>query len=102
MYTQTNSYTLVSYVIIRLCIFYSSSDLSLDERLEYISRAVMCAKSCNLATSASKAGEVLHELEEKMEVCHPLVRIFQYQRPVSYYTLAKRTTQWLCLFVKIL
>ncbi len=44
------------------------SDLELDERLEYISRAVMCAKSCNLATSASRAGEILHELEEKMEV----------------------------------
>ncbi len=28
----------------------------------------MCAKSCNLATSASRAGEILHELEEKMEV----------------------------------
>ena len=28
----------------------------------------MCAKSCNLTTSASKEGEFLHELEEKMEV----------------------------------
>ncbi len=45
-----------------------SPDLTLDQRIEYISRAVMCAKSCNLATGASTVGELLHELEEKMEV----------------------------------
>lgn len=42
--------------------------LGLEERLEYMSRAVMCAKSCNMATAASRVGELLHELEEKMEV----------------------------------
>lgn len=40
----------------------------LDDRIEYISRAVMCAKSSTLPTAASKEGEFLHELEEKMEV----------------------------------
>lgn len=43
-------------------------EFTLDARIEYLSRAVMCAKSCNLTTSASKEGEFLHELEEKMEV----------------------------------
>lgn len=43
-------------------------ELSLDQRVEYLSRAVVSAKSCNLATSASTAGEFLHHLEEKMEV----------------------------------
>ena len=45
-----------------------SPNLTLDQRVEYISRAVMCAKSCNLATSGSSIGEFLHELEDKMEV----------------------------------
>lgn len=35
----------------------------------------MCAKSCNLATSASRAGEILHELEEKMEVARIQLRV---------------------------
>ena len=50
-----------------------STELTLEERIEYISRAVMCAKSCNLATAVSHTGEFLHELEEKMEVCAGIV-----------------------------
>ena len=37
-----------------------------------MSRGVMCAKSSRLTTSGDTIGELLHELEEKMEVCnHP-------------------------------
>lgn len=54
--------------------FTSRTELTLDERIEYISRAVMCAKSCNQQTSASHEGEFLHELEEKMEVINGLIR----------------------------
>ena len=43
-------------------------ELTLGDRIEYISRAVMCAKSSNLPTATSQEGEFLHELEEKMEV----------------------------------
>ncbi len=35
----------------------------------------MCAKSCNLATSASRTGEILHELEEKMEVARIQLKV---------------------------
>lgn len=42
--------------------------MTLDQRMEYISRAVLCAKSCSMVTSVSGEGEFLHELEEKMEV----------------------------------
>ena len=45
-----------------------SPRLDLNERIEYLSRAMMCAKSCNLPTSSSHEGEFLHELEESMEV----------------------------------
>lgn len=43
-------------------------ELTLDERIEYVSRAVMCAKSSTLPTASSQDGEFLHQLEEKMEV----------------------------------
>ena len=63
----------ISNAVLCVCVYIipSSPDraaLGLEERLEYMSRAVMCAKSCNMATAASRVGELLHELEEKMEV----------------------------------
>ena len=45
-----------------------SPHFSLDQRMEYLSRAVMCAKSTTMTTSFSHDGELLHQLEEKMEV----------------------------------
>ncbi|XP_064386411.1 nuclear pore complex protein Nup155-like isoform X2 [Halichondria panicea] len=66
-YERNKNYAAAAQILDKIA-HTEGSDLELDERLEYISRAVMCAKSCNLATSASRAGEILHELEEKMEV----------------------------------
>ena len=45
-----------------------SLHILLNQRVEYLSRAVMCAKSTAMTTSLSHDGELLHELEEKMEV----------------------------------
>ena len=42
--------------------------MKLQQRIEYLSRAVMCAKSSSRRTSASSEGEFLQELEEKLEV----------------------------------
>ena len=57
------------------------SELNLAQRMEYLSRATMCAKSSTLRTSTATEGEFLHELEEKMEVlcgthkvCHSVCR----------------------------
>ena len=44
------------------------SDLNLAQRMEYLSRATMCAKSSTQRISATTEGKYLHELEEKMEV----------------------------------
>ncbi|XP_065180530.1 nuclear pore complex protein Nup155-like [Sycon ciliatum] len=41
---------------------------TLQQRVEYLSRAVMCAKSCNLLTTTTPSGQTLHDLEEKLEV----------------------------------
>lgn len=47
-----------------------SPQIDLTQRLEYLSRAIMCVKSGELAGESSriKIGELLHDLEEKMEV----------------------------------
>lgn len=43
-------------------------DVNLGQRIEYLSRAAMCAKSSTLRTTSAVEGEFLHELEKKMEV----------------------------------
>ncbi len=42
--------------------------MKLQKRIEYLSRAIMSAKSSTMRTSSATEGEFLHELEEKMEV----------------------------------
>lgn len=42
--------------------------MTLSQRIEYLSRAIMCVKGSELRISSSGEGEFLHELEEKMEV----------------------------------
>ncbi|RWS09239.1 nuclear pore complex protein nup155-like protein [Dinothrombium tinctorium] len=61
------------------------SDIDLFQRLEYLSRAIICMKSCqthlskiSVETSDLKtSGEFLHELEEKMEVGRIQLQILQ-------------------------
>ncbi|NWT04676.1 NU155 protein, partial [Mionectes macconnelli] len=45
-----------------------STEISLQQRLEYIARAILSAKSSTTISSIAADGEFLHELEEKMEV----------------------------------
>ncbi|NXX43946.1 NU155 protein, partial [Tricholaema leucomelas] len=45
-----------------------STEISLQQRLEYIARAILSAKSSTAISSIAADGEFLHELEEKMEV----------------------------------
>lgn len=48
--------------------FPPSTEISLQQRLEYIARAILSAKSSTAISSIAADGEFLHELEEKMEV----------------------------------
>ncbi|KAL5017128.1 hypothetical protein ScPMuIL_006717 [Solemya velum] len=41
------------------------TDMNLQQRIAYLSRAIMCAKSSTSRTSSATEGEFLHELEEK-------------------------------------
>jgi len=47
---------------------FCSTEISLQQRLEYIARAILSAKSSTAISSVAADGEFLHELEEKMEV----------------------------------
>ena len=61
-----------------MCVnYYFSSDVTLELRLEYLARAIMSAKSCNLRTAGSGEGEFLHELEEKLEVARIQMQVYQ-------------------------
>ncbi|XP_019645345.1 PREDICTED: nuclear pore complex protein Nup155-like isoform X1 [Branchiostoma belcheri] len=51
-----------------------STDVDLKQRIEYLSRAAMCAKSSTQAGGAAD-GEFLHELEEKLEVARLQVQV---------------------------
>lgn len=45
-----------------------STEISLKQRLEYIARAILSAKSSSSISAQASDGEFLHELEEKMDV----------------------------------
>ena len=49
-------------------IYFDSLELGLSQRIEYLSRAAVCAKSSTSHVLAPGDGEFLHELEDKMEV----------------------------------
>lgn len=51
------------------CVMWShSTEISLKQRLEYIARAILSAKSSSSISAQASDGEFLHELEEKMDV----------------------------------
>ncbi|KAF1434426.1 hypothetical protein FQV22_0004963, partial [Spheniscus magellanicus] len=52
-----------------------STEISLQQRLEYIARAISSAKSSTAISSIAADGEFLHELEEKMEVARIQLQI---------------------------
>jgi nuclear pore complex protein Nup155 len=73
-YEKTKAYSGAARILDELA-HKQDAELSLDQRVEYMSRGVMCAKSCRLTTSGDTIGELLHELEEKMEVAHIQLQI---------------------------
>ena len=49
------------------CLFFST-EVDLNKRIEYLSRAVVCVKSGEATSASDGSGDILHNLEEKMEV----------------------------------
>lgn len=67
-----------------VCVCVCSTEISLKQRLEYISRAILSAKSSSCVSSLGADGEFLHELEEKMEVLR------QKQLLATIYTISQK------------
>ena len=54
-----------------------STELSLSGRVQYLSRAIMCVKSSDGGSANRAAGELLHHLEEKMEVARVQLQVLE-------------------------
>ncbi|KAF2984648.1 hypothetical protein EK904_012569 [Melospiza melodia maxima] len=64
-----------------------STEISLQQRLEYIARAILSAKSSTAISSLAADGEFLHELEERMEVARIQLQIQEtLQRQYSHHS----------------
>ncbi|GIY20511.1 nuclear pore complex protein Nup155, partial [Caerostris extrusa] len=64
-------------------------DINLSQRIEYLSRAIMCIKGSEMRISSSGEGEFLHELEEKMEVARIQLQILEALQQKKNSVLAK-------------
>ncbi|CAI8052459.1 Nuclear pore complex protein Nup155 [Geodia barretti] len=73
-YEKTKAYSGAARILDELA-HKQDPELTLDQRVEYMSRGVMCAKSSRLTTTSDTIGELLHELEEKMEVARIQLQI---------------------------
>ncbi|XP_010893987.2 nuclear pore complex protein Nup155 isoform X1 [Esox lucius] len=73
-YEKSRSFGKAAHVLARLADMHST-EISLKQRLEYISRAILSAKSSSCVSAQGADGEFLHELEEKMEVVRIQVQI---------------------------
>uniref|UniRef100_A0A8C7GWP6 Nuclear pore complex protein Nup155 n=1 Tax=Oncorhynchus kisutch TaxID=8019 RepID=A0A8C7GWP6_ONCKI len=83
-YEKSRSFGKAAHVLARLADMHST-EISLKQRLEYISRAILSAKSSSCISAQGAEGEFLHELEEKMEVVRIQVQIQE--------TLSRRYSQ---------
>lgn len=77
-YEKTRSYACAAKILSKLADRHST-EVNLHQRLEYLSRAIMCVKSGELGGESSKVGvgELLHDLEEKMEVARVQLQIVE-------------------------
>lgn len=75
-YEKTKNYSAAARILSKLS-EKQSPGVTLELRLEYLARAIMSAKSCNLRTAGSGDGEFLHGLEEKLEVARIQMQVYQ-------------------------
>ncbi|KAM7443523.1 hypothetical protein ABFA07_007737 [Porites harrisoni] len=95
-YEKTKNYSAAARVLSKLS-EKESSEVKLQLRLEYLSRAIMSAKSCNLRTAASGEGEFLHELEEKLEVARIQMQVYEALSRINTATPSRQIDQALAV-----
>eukprot|EP00918_Siedleckia_nematoides_P061729 GHVU01134755.1.p1 GENE.GHVU01134755.1~~GHVU01134755.1.p1 ORF type:complete len:766 (+),score=73.70 GHVU01134755.1:2125-4422(+) len=75
-YEKEHSFSAAARILARLAERHGT-DITLEQRMEYLSRASMNAKSSTMRTAPSADGEFLHELEEKLEVARIQLKVFE-------------------------
>ena len=75
-YEKNSQYVPAAKILAKLADRHSR-DLSLASRVQYLSRAVMCVKSSDGGSANRAAGELLHQLDEKMEVARVQLQILE-------------------------
>jgi nuclear pore complex protein Nup155 len=68
-YEKTRNYAAAAKILAKLADRHST-EINLQQRIEYLSRAIICVKSGELCMESHRGGtgQLLHDLEEKMEV----------------------------------
>nr|KAF6441700.1 nucleoporin 155 [Rousettus aegyptiacus] len=85
-YEKNRSFSNAARVLSKLADMHST-EISLQQRLEYIARAILSAKSSTAISSIAADGEFLHELEEKMEVARIQLQVQEtLQRQYSHHS----------------
>merc|ERR1719454_751078 len=75
-YEKNSQYVPAAKILAKLADRHSR-DLSLASRVQYLSRAVMCVKSSDGGSANRAAGELLHQLDEKMEVARVQLQVLE-------------------------
>lgn len=76
-YEKNHNFSAAARILVKLAERHSP-EVSLQQRLEYLSRATICVKSSELRiTSSVMEGDFLYEIEEKMEVARIQQQILQ-------------------------
>ncbi|XP_053153166.1 nuclear pore complex protein Nup155 [Hemicordylus capensis] len=85
-FEKNRSFSNAARVLAKLADMHST-EISLQQRLEYIARAILSAKSSTAISPIAADGEFLHELEEKMEVARIQFQIQEaLQRQCSHHS----------------
>ncbi|XP_074640475.1 nuclear pore complex protein Nup155-like [Tubulanus polymorphus] len=75
-YEKTKNYQAAAKIQAKLA-DRQQTDVTLQQRIEYLSRAIMCAKSSTIRGVSGADGEFLHELEEKMDVARLQIQMLE-------------------------
>ena len=77
-YEKTRNYAAAAKILSKLADRHST-EINLQQRIEYLSRAIICVKSGEMCLESHRGGtgQLLHDLEEKMEVARVQLQILE-------------------------
>ena len=77
-YEKTRNYAAAAKILAKLADRHST-EINLQQRIEYLSRAIICVKSGEICMESHRGGtgQLLHDLEEKMEVARVQLQVLE-------------------------